>query len=789
MRCDHCGLEFEEEHFIKERSDDRELHFCCKGCQGVWHLLSGAKLDKFYDIKGAQTLTPPTHKQTNFARFDTDAFTKSYVKNRDGLNEISLVLEGIHCAACVWLNEKVLHTLDGVYEANINFTTHKAKILFDINIVPVSKIIEAIESIGYTASAYNPAVAEEQANKERKEYYTRLIVAVFASMNVMWLAIARYLGYFSTMDSDLVFVIHLAEFLLATPTLFYSGWVFFRGGFYGLKNGFVTMDLLVSTGATLTWSYSIYALFVAHHEAYFDSVTMIITFVLIGKFLEVKAKKSAVDTLDSLISLAPTECTKIVGGVRQKVALEEVAEGDIIEISAGERIVFDSIITKGTVALDEASLTGESVPRVATVGDKVLGGAICTDGVLELKVLKDYESSTFKSIINLLEDSLSKKPEIENLANSLSRYFSSTILTIAVITFVAWFWAVGADFDRALMVAVSVIVVACPCALALATPIATVIGTSFAAKNQILFRATKYLESLAKAKSVLLDKTGTLTIGKPQVVAYKEFAPYDKGELLGLIGASLHPVSMGVKEYIAKQNAKKDISDIKVIAGRGIASGDMIGGNYELIRESGIDAPNLGGGFYFAQNGELKAHFELQDSIKDDAKDAIDTIKMMDLEIVILTGDDKKIADQVANILGISAVYANLLPEEKAKIVEKYQQKGAVVMVGDGINDAVALAKADVAIALHSGTDVAIASSSVVLLKSTVKDLANSMLISRKTYKTIKENIGFSFVYNAFMIPIAVLGFVSPLIAALAMSASSLVVVGNSFRIKNVKLR
>lgn len=785
MRCDHCGLT--SDVFITEEIGGKEVNFCCKGCQGVYHLLKDSNLDKFYDLKGSQTLTPPKNIDTNFAKYDSEQFYKQFVKQKEsGLYEVNLVLEGIHCAACVWLNEKVLQDLEGVYQADINFTTHKAKVLFDPAVTPLSKVIETIFAIGYSASPYSPALAEERANRERKEYYTRLIVAVFASMNVMWLAIARYLGYFSTIDSDLVFVIHIAELLLATPTLFYSGWVFFRGAYYGLKNGFVTMDLLVASGATITWSYSLYALFVTGEEAYFDSVTMIITFVLLGKFLEVKAKKSAVDTLDTLIAFAPNECTLLVDGERKKVAVEEIKVGDQIEVSAGEMIVFDSVVLSGTAALDEASLTGESVPRAVAVGDKVLGGAINSDGVLVLEVVKDYENSTFKSIVNLLEDSLSKKPVIENTANKLSRHFSSTVMTIAFITFLGWYFYIDSGFDRAMMVAVSVIVIACPCALALATPIATVVGTGFAAKRHILFKATRDLETLAKVKTVLLDKTGTLTVGKPQVVNEKIFAPYSRENLAGLIAHSTHPVSVGVLEFLdAKPNT---IEDITVIAGRGLKCANALGGNYELMIENGVAVAEKSSGFYYAENGELKAYFQMRDVIKAGAKDAAMIMKREGLELAMLTGDDITAANEVAKELGIDKVHANLLPTDKADLVDKYQENGAVVMVGDGINDAVALAKSEIAVALHSGADVAIGASDIVLLRSDILDLARAILIAKKTYRTIKENIGFSLVYNGFMIPIAVMGFVSPLIAAIAMSASSLVVVGNSFRIRSVKL-
>ncbi|MDR2151787.1 MAG: heavy metal translocating P-type ATPase [Helicobacteraceae bacterium] len=817
MRCDHCGLEIASGAEISEGGHN----FCCKGCQGVFFLLRDLNLGGFYELKGEQKLDRPKENRRDLERFDSEIFAKRFISVKDNLCEAALALEGIHCAACVWLNEKVINRLDGVIDANINFTTNKAKIVFDPAKIKLSKIVETIRSIGYDASPYDPKLAEEGANKERKEYYTRLIVAIFAAMNIMWLAVARYLGLFSGMDEALIRVIYFVEFCLATPTLFFSGWVFFRGGYYGLKNGFVTMDLLVATGGTLTYGYSIYAAQIGA-EPYFDSVTMIIAFVLIGKFLEVRAKKSAVDTLDSLIAAAPQEVTRVTNGAKERVAPEAIAIGEIIESTAGERIVFDCEVLSGTAALDTASLTGESEPKVVTKGDKALGGAINTDGVLLLRVEKDYEHSTFRAVYALLEQSLENRPSIANLANRLSRRFSSTILAIAALTFCAWFFALDSDFDRALRAAISVIVIACPCALALATPIASVIGTLEGARRNILFRSANVLETLAKAKFLLLDKTGTLTIGKPQVVQADFGADFDPAKLAALVGSSSHPISKGVAEYLdglggerferfdraAPIGASGDLGafggfgDLKTIAGRGVAAGALLGGNEALMRENNaqidaaFDAPcnalsnaalKAGSRFYFAENGVVQARFLLADKLKADATDAIAALKRMGLEIAILTGDSQSAAFGVASALEIGEVHCSLLPQDKAALVDRYRQKGIVVMVGDGLNDAIALAKANVAIAMHGGADISISASDLVLLKDSLSDLAFAIKLSKKTYRVIKQNIALSIVYNACLIPLACMGYIIPLIAALSMSFSSLLVVGNSLRIKSFR--
>ncbi|MDR3163183.1 MAG: cadmium-translocating P-type ATPase [Helicobacteraceae bacterium] len=778
LKCAHCGLE------CREVIAEGDLSFCCEGCRGVYHLLRDMKLERFYALKGGSTLSAPKQPSSDSGRFDSEAFKRRYVKDKDSFKEVSLIFEGIHCTACIWLNEKVLERTDGIRKTQINFTTHKAKILFDPEKITPGRIVDTIRSIGYDAAPYDPQLAEARADRERRDYYTRLVVAIFAVMNVMWLAVARYLGLFSGMDIALAKVIYLVEFCLATPTLFYSGWIFFRGGYYALKNGFVTMDLLVATGATLTYLYSIYAVLIAGNEPYFDSVAMIIAFVLIGKFLEVKAKKNAVDALDLLLAESPSEVVRLQGGRRERVAPEVVVAGDLIEAAAGERIVFDGVVVSGEALLDMASLSGESELVAVKPGSAVLGGAINANGVLLIEAQKDYEHSTFRTIVALLEESLENRPSIENLANRLSRRFSSTVLMIAVLTFFAWL--VGSPFNQALMVAVSVIVIACPCALALATPIASVIGAGESAKRHILFRAARHLETMAKAKRLLLDKTGTLTEGRPAVVSSQYPDGFDGGRLLGLIESSTHPVAAGVREFLLSRGfTAVPARGIKNIAARGVEADGLLGGNAKFMRENGIEVEEEGvTHFFFADGGTIRAKFCLADRLRPNAKEAMERLRRMGLSVTLLTGDTEREAERVSAELGITDAYSELLPQEKAALVERYRNEGTVVMVGDGLNDSIALAKSDIAIAMHSGTDTTIAVSDVILLRSSLFDLVSAFAISRKTYRTIKQNIAFSFIYNALSIPLAACGFVVPLIAALSMSLSSLIVVGNSFRIK-----
>ncbi|MBD3801168.1 MAG: heavy metal translocating P-type ATPase, partial [Campylobacterales bacterium] len=461
VKCDHCHLQFDESVMIKEG----ELHFCCKGCQGIYHLLKDEGLERFYDKLGEETLVPPTEQFEESGNFNSPAFYDRYVTtDSEGFSEVSLIIEGIHCSACVWLNEKALHKMEGVVEAHINHTNNKARIIWDDEVLKLSNIIDMIRAIGYDAFPYDPQIQEARAEKERKDYYLRIAVAVFAMMNIMTIAVAQYAGFFTGMTQGIKNILNVAEWILSTPVLFYSGWVFFRGAYYGIRTRSVNMDILVATGASLTYLYSIYITLFELGEAYFDSVTMIITFVLVGKFLEVLSKKSAADTLDVLSKHVPGEVTLLKDGTQVNVGVSEVVVGDVILLKAGEKAGIDGEILQGEGSFDESSLTGESDPIYKRPGDSVVSGTTSIDAVVQYRATKDFEHSTLSNILTMLERSMAKKPRIEQLANRLSEYFSSVILLLAFATFfVWWFWP--HSFNIAFMVGISVIVIACPCAL------------------------------------------------------------------------------------------------------------------------------------------------------------------------------------------------------------------------------------------------------------------------------------------------------------------------------------
>lgn len=812
-KCSHCQLPYKREDLkAVPDGDGGELYFCCGGCESVYFLLQGAELGSFYD-KISTTLSPIKQaKSSSLNRFDTTAFEDKFISiDKQGYAHISLIISGIHCAACIWLNEQILLKQKGIISVSINYTNNKASIVWDKQALPLSSIITLIQSIGYDAYPYDSRSQEHADKKQMKEYYTRVIVAVFCTMNIMWIAVAQYSGYFLGIEREAKDILNLASFILCTPTLFYSGFIFYRSSYYGLKNGFIGMDLLVAVGSSLTYFYSIYAGISHSGETYFESVSMIITFVLIGKFLEVRARKNAGDSLDKLSNLLPLSvevCIDDNPSNTKTISPEEVKVGDLLLVRAGDKIAIDGILVSEFALCDMQAINGESIPRELHKGDEILSGSINLNHHILYKASKVFSQSIMSHIIELVSSSLDKRPQIQNTANAISQYFSRVVLCIALLCFLGWYFIAGVGTEKALMIAISVIIIACPCALALATPIAAVVGIGESYKHNVLFKQAQFLESLSKAKMVVFDKTGTLTNGTPQVQRAHLDSIFDKSVILHFTQMSNHPVAKGVSHYLKTQgvatSSNIEIKNFTQHDGQGISAelvknGDcamLFGGNLNYLAKMGFVIPNitLGAGLVFgfgieSQNDTKKKIiqiFELQDSAKTNAPELIAMLHKKGIDTALLSGDRVESVKEIANLVGIHRFYAELNPLQKTQWIESYKQdsQNIVVMVGDGINDAPALSKSDIAISMGAGSDIAIMSSDVVILDDKLDTLMNAFKIAHRTYNGIKQNIALSIGYNALSIPLAVAGLVIPLFAALSMSLSSIIVVLNSLRIK-----
>ena len=789
IKCSHCHLEFEDAMMIKEK-ENPDLNFCCHGCQGVYHLLKDDGLESFYDKLGKNKLSKPLAVGSDSSNFDMESFTSRYIKKtEEGFSRVDLIIEGIHCAACIWLNEKVLDETAGIVEVNINFTNNKAKIIWDEDIVKLSQIIDKIRSIGYNAYPYTRTDSEQKATKNKKDFFLRMSIAIFASMNIMMIDVAKYTGYFTGMDPEMLRIIHMAEFIFATPVLFYSGWIFFRGAYYGLRNKIINMDFLVSSGATLSYIYSIYVLFGGAGDSYFDSVAMIITFVLVGKYLEVIGKKSAVDTMDKIKSQIPLEATIIMADGKKVVSLDEINIDDIIEVKTGEKACVDGVVISGNSSFDESSISGESLPINKKIGDPIISGTINTQAVIRYKALKNYANSTLNTIVELLEDSLNSKPKIENTTQEMSKYFSIVILSLSLLTFLGWYLYYE-SFEKALIVGISVIIIACPCALALATPIASLIGISWLSKEGLLFKEAKFLETFAKIDAIVFDKTGTLTTG---ILSVKEtplsLSKEEINLLYSLSDSSTHPVSIAIKKYLENfiDNLQTlELQDIEQVPSLGMQAKYKESIIYGGRLDNDIEYQSTV--YHFTLNGKLLATFELEDNLRDDAKKTIEYFKKQNIKTILCSGDNTYTVEKIAKEIGCEHYNSKMSPINKADYIQSLKDKNqTVVMVGDGVNDSLALSRADISIAMGNGADIAIAVSDIVILNDKLSGIHTSHYISKRTYQFIKQNLLISLLYNIATIPIAMAGFIMPLVAALSMSLSSLLVVGNSLRIKKGK--
>ncbi|MCR2062757.1 heavy metal translocating P-type ATPase [Campylobacter helveticus] len=783
MKCEHCKLNFKQEQ-MREKNG---LFFCCRGCESVYEILHDKGLDEFYQRLGNHSLKP----------VDLNVETKNYDefihKTKEGFSEIYLLIHGIECAACIWLNEKVLIRQKGILELDINHLNHKARIVFDEKTISLKEILKLIESIGYKASAYDANKSEKKAQSLKREFYSKMVVAIACVMNVMWIAVAKYAGFFSGMERDIKDILNFAEFILASPVLFYTGSSFYKSAFNALKHKNLNMDTLVISGASLAYIYSLWAMFFRVGEVYFDSVAMIICFVFVGKYLEVFSKKRALDTIDGLNDFLQNEVLVFNGVEFKPKEVQKVALGDIILLRAGDKILIDGICTKGEASVDSSSLNGENTPQLIKKGDVLNSACILIDGSVEYKATKLYKDSKLSQIIKLLEFASSKKTKLINLVNQISGYFSKTILSLALLCFCFWFFYLNESVEISLINAISVLIIACPCALALATPVSNLIALGKAFKHNILFKDSSVIENLNKCDIAVFDKTGVLTKLELEIDKFYLSEKLDTNALYTFLKLSKHPIAKSVAGFLKQKGAKEknlDFKELKNISARGLKAhlnGDIfLGGNETFLKENHIKIEKKleNSHFIFAKNKEILAFFELKSVLREGAKELINYLKKEKKEVMILSGDNEFAVKKIAEELEISNYKASCLPEDKMKELEKLSQNHKILFVGDGVNDALALKFASVSITLKEGSDLAIENSDILLLKNDLNSLKTALKLSKFTFKIIKQNLAFSLFYNVLSLPLAFLGLINPLIAALSMSFSSIIVVLNALRIK-----
>ncbi|WQU76731.1 heavy metal translocating P-type ATPase [Helicobacter pylori] len=791
MKCSHCQLEFKESELFKEVINHKELYFCCTGCARVYALLLDLNLESFYDKLNDSTLAPVT-PQDSMSALELEQALEENNKSELILN---LLLEKTHCNACLWLNQKVLERLKGVKKVSVNFTTHHLQIVFDKSLNP-KEIIQKIESLGYGAKIYNAQNYALKAQKEQRSYLLTLSVGFFATMNLMFIAIAKYASYGSAsyggasyggasygtgMDKLMQRNLDLVSLFLSLLVLVVVGRFFIKGAFYGIKNGVLGMDLSVSFGALSAFVYSVYAMLVSQ-ETYFEASSTILTLVFGSKFLELKARLFANEKCLALESHEIHSVIVVENGKQIEKHPKDVAIGSVVWVPSGAKIALDGVLLNNA-SVDASLISGEFKPLELGVNDPILGGYVNVGVPFSYQVSATFQNSRLSSLLETLKKSFLEKPLIESSANQIADIFSKAVLFLAFVSFLLWQFGLGGDFEKALMVCISVLVISCPCAFALATPIALVIGVF---KNPlIVFKEALFLETLAKVKKIFIDKTGTLTqkeVLLKEKIIYEEF---DERLLKSLLKTREHLAHNVILKTLNSDEV--NLEKIEFFA-HGLKANyqneTLLVGSLKFLNAMGVDikakeSANIMVGF--AKNKTLCALFILEERLKANAKEVIQALQNKGLELEILSGDNESSVKECAKKLGISKYHANLTPEDKAQIVSSY--KGVCAMIGDGNNDALALKQASVSLGFEKSA-LSKSACDILLLEEDLSLLKKAFDNAQKVYQVVLQNIVLSLIYNAILIPVAMLGYINPLIASLSMSASSLLVVLNSLRLK-----
>jgi Cu2+-exporting ATPase len=803
--CFHCGLPLPEQDFHAD-IDGQPRHFCCFGCQSVCEAIHAAGMEGFYQRtpEGA-LLEPPPPPPEDLGLYDLEEVQAEFVRGDGQEREIHLLVEGIHCAACVWLIEHTLNRLPGVLSARVNLSAKRLLLRWDNECIKLSEIIAALARVGYSATPFDPEAAEGILRKQTRDLLFRITFAGFTMMNLLWVSIALYAG---ADEGEYRSLFHWVGFALATPTLFYSGWPFLKGAWTSLRTRHLGMDLPIALGATVTWAYSTWVTFydLSDHHVYFDTVVNFIFVILIGRHLEGVSKRHAVAATQRLLDLQPRVALVLQDGEEKTLPIRRVQTGDQVMVKPGAKIPVDGVILEGESQVDEAMLSGESAPVSKHPGNKVSAGTVNTEGTLIIEVTGTLANTALGRIIQLVEEAQASRAPIQCTADRIVPWFVLATLSLASLTFFIW---LRQDFEMALMAATSVLIITCPCAFGLATPMAIAVASGQGARHGILVKNGAVLETLSKVDHFVFDKTGTLTLGKMQVTEFITSA-MNQDELLKMAAAaerlSEHNIGQAIVDFARKRNLDYRVLHTRGFfsqSGQGIRANvdghEVIIGNAGWLLQNGIDEDPVlcrqarqieeqaVSAIHIAIDTRHAGLIGIADQLRPDAPALITSLRDQGIALTLLSGDRRRVAEAVAQELGRMEVIAEVLPGDKDKVIRQLQEQGkTVAMVGDGINDAPALIRADVGIAIGSGTDVSVESADIVLMSDELRKIHLAVALSRRTLRTIRQNILISFAYNIIMVPLAMSAMITPLIAAVSMPISSLLVIGNAARIRTL---
>ena len=717
------------------------------------------------------------------------------------VERIELAISGMTCAACSARVEKKLNALVGVQEATVNLATGRATVKYIPGLTEPTEVRKAVENLGYGANWVQEDDQDREAQARQKEIRLQVIrfsVAAILYLPLGWMMVAMMFGWHQFMLNP------WTQLILATPVQFLAGWQFYRGAYHSLRSGGANMDVLVALGTSVAYFYSVVAVLKGWHDLYFESAAIVITLILLGKYLEAVAKGKTSEAIKKLIGLQPKTARIVRDGVEIDIPVNEVQAGDVVLVRPGEKIPVDGEIIEGFSSVDESMLTGESIPVEKGPGSEVVGASVNKQGSFTFRVTKVGKDTALAQIIRMVEAAQGSKAPIQRLADKVSGIFVPVVVVIALLTFIGWYGS-GAGITEALIHMTTVLVIACPCALGLATPTAIMVGTGVGAEKGILIKGGEHLERAGRVNTIVLDKTGTITKGEPTVTNVLVMAPFTEGELLQSVASgekkSEHPLGQAILKVAVERGTQlMEVTDFLALPGKGIRyhldQSIWHVGNETLAHSLNIDISSiLAAKNEWEEEGKtvmiaivddrLAGAIAVADTVKDHAREAIQELMGMGMEVYMLTGDQERTAQAIARQVGIEHVIAEVLPEHKAEVIQELKNTGKIVaMVGDGINDAPALAIADVGLAIGTGTDVAIESASITLMRGELTTIAMAIKLSRRTLSKIRQNLFWAFIYNVIGIPLAAFGLLTPIMGGAAMAFSSVSVVTNSLLLK-----
>ncbi|AAN55393.1 cadmium-translocating P-type ATPase [Shewanella oneidensis MR-1] len=794
--CFHCNEPVLTGTQFVTQINDRDELMCCPGCQAVSQAIVDAGLLSYYKFR-----TEPGNKQTalvpealnQFSAYDLPEVQQDFVHSEDNSDSVSLSIDGITCAACAWLIEHKVKQLSGVRQVMVNSTTQRAMISWDKQQVKLSDILGQISRIGYQAAPYQVDEQELTTKQNSRKFLLRLGLAGFATMQVMMFALALYTGYFTDLDVQYRDYFRWVSMIFATPVVLYSAQPFYFSAIRTLLSGKLNMDVSVSIAIGGAFTASCFATVNGTGEVYFESVSMFTFFLLLGRYFEQKARQKASVSSSNLHKLVPLTAHLVNEQGQEEIPAKKLRLGDIILVKPGEMVAADGCVVEGHSSINEAMLTGEQMPIDKPVDSQVFAGTINLEQPIKVKVTALGQDQLVAEIIRLQELASNTKPAVAMLADKLSRYFSGTILTIATITYFVWLQISPED---AFWVTLSVLVATCPCALALATPTAVTCATAIFTRLGIITRKAGVFEKLPQIKHVIFDKTGTLTCGTLSVSEVKCHSHLAIEEVLAIAAAletgSLHPIATAFAAYLTPDVVANQVHHEVGFGVKGLINGTEYRIGNAQFTGALVNPEFINQQIWLAWGNddslEVLATIEIKDNIRVDSKETVGILKQQGCRVSIASGDSSGHVHQLAKALGITDVHSGLTPADKLALVKKLQQSNPVVMFGDGINDAPVLAGADLSVAMGSGSAIAKNSADLILLGDHLSRFTQAVRVAKLTTQIIRQNLAWALGYNALILPLAVTGHVAPYIAAIGMSASSLIVVGNSLRLLRIKI-